>query len=285
MTMRVAVVMSDGHEVGVDPRVALAQDVALVEGVRGHLDGIVYEDGWATGPRWNMQMLSMCGYLGPTSDPLELTVRRMPLGVRNPVELSEQIATLDHAWGGRLRAGFAVGTPAQCAAFGVDPTKAASRLEEGVGLVRGMWSRSELSGVGPNYVFGELRPTMRTFRPEGPPLSLSVADVDDAAVAARLGLGAHVEHGGGAWEQLLVAYDAAVDGALRSHAGHKSPTTTRSVELAFAAASADELSRLAAAGVAQVDVRVREPGDAPADVLARVDELVERAAALRTAQQ
>jgi alkanesulfonate monooxygenase SsuD/methylene tetrahydromethanopterin reductase-like flavin-dependent oxidoreductase (luciferase family) len=258
--MRIGVVISDGHTTDVDPRSALAQDLGLVQAVRDHLDGIVYHDGWLTGPRWNLAALSVGAFLGPTSGALELTIRSLALGVRNPVELAEQLANLDHAWHGRFRASLSVGTPAQCAAFGLDPDQAASRLEDGLGVVRDMWTKPTMAGAGPNYVFGEIRPTMRPVRPEGPPLGLAVANANDAAAAERLGLGAHVHHGDGAWEQLLTA-----DGDRET-----------SVELEFSAVTADELGRLSAAGVRQVDVRLREPGDEPAAVRARVEQLAER---------
>lgn len=135
-----------------------------------------------------------------------------------------------------------------------------SRMQEGLGLVRDMWMETEMSGAGPNYVFGEIKPTMRTVRPQGPPLSLAVADADDAATAARLGVGAHVQYDGGGWQRLLEAYGEG----------------ETSVELDHSAATAEELRRLADAGVDQVDVRIRSLGDEPIEVHSRVEQLVER---------
>jgi alkanesulfonate monooxygenase SsuD/methylene tetrahydromethanopterin reductase-like flavin-dependent oxidoreductase (luciferase family) len=255
--MRLAAIVSDGHAVGVDPRAALAADVALVGAVRDRLDGIVLHHGWATAPRWNLQALTAAAYLASVPGPPAVTIRGLPLGVRNPVELAEQLATVDHAWGGRLHAGLAVGTAAECAAFGIDPALAAPRLEEGVGLMRGMWADTTLSGPGPQYVFGEVRPTLRAARVEGPALSLGVSSVEGAGDAARLGLGLHVV-AGAPWEALLEAYRAA------------GGTGDASTELDAADASAEALGRLDGAGLAQVDVRVRAPGDAPEAVEARL---------------
>jgi hypothetical protein len=258
--MRIAVVMSDAHTIDVDPRSALNQDLELITALRGQVSGIVYHDGWLTGPRWNLSALSVGAFLGASAAPLRLTIRGLALGVRNPVELAEQLANVDHAWQGRFDAGLSVGTLAQCAAFGIDPGKAAARLDEGVGLVREMWTETQMSGTGPNYVFDEIRPTMRAVQPEGPPLSLAVADSDDAARAARLGLGAHDDHGDGGWEGLLRRYGEG----------------DTSVVIDYERATADELGRLAAAGVDQVDVRLRDPRDDPAEVLSRVADLAKR---------
>jgi alkanesulfonate monooxygenase SsuD/methylene tetrahydromethanopterin reductase-like flavin-dependent oxidoreductase (luciferase family) len=131
--------------------------------------------------------------LGPS--PLTLALRGLELGVRNPIELAEQLATIDHAWNGRLLVGLAIadGLPA-------------GRFEEALGLLRAMWSVDRLSGVGPHYVFGEIRPTLRPAQPGGPPLSLRAATREEAELAARLGLGLDV---GGSANGLVAAYRAA----------------------------------------------------------------------------
>ncbi|MPZ79738.1 MAG: LLM class flavin-dependent oxidoreductase [Actinophytocola sp.] len=268
--MRIAVVLSDGHPTGVDPKAALAADLALLAAARDRLDGVTLRHGWGTAPRWNPQVLTTAAYLSGAAGQLAVTVHGLPLGVRNPIELAEQLATVDHAWSGRTRAGLAVGTPAECASHGIDPAHAADRFAEGLRLLRSMWTDETVRGTGPGYVFDEVRPTLRPVQPSGPPLSLAAKDGADAETAARLGLGLHAELGpNGEWEGLV--------GRYRSAGG----SGELSLTIGFGATGAGELARLAAAGVDQVDVRVRAPGADPAHVMSTVDELAARGQSVR----
>ncbi|MGH3757898.1 LLM class flavin-dependent oxidoreductase [Actinophytocola sp.] len=270
--MRIAVVLSDGHRTGVDPDAALAADLALLAAARDRLDGVTLRHGWGTAPRWNPQALTTGAYLSATAGQLAVTVRGLPLGVRNPIELAEQLATVDHAWGGRSRAGLAIGTPAECAGHGIDPAHAADRFTEGLRLLRSMWTDDTVRGTGPGYVFDEVRPTLRPVQPGGPPLSLTAKDGTDAETAARLGLGLHAERGpDGEWADLVARY--------RSAGG----SGELSLTMGFDATGTGELARLAAAGVDQVDVRVRAPGTDPALVMSTVDELAARGESVRQA--
>ncbi|HEV7652717.1 MAG TPA: LLM class flavin-dependent oxidoreductase [Actinophytocola sp.] len=270
--MRISVVLSDGHPTGADPAAALAADLSLLAAVRGRLDGITLRHGWATAPRWNPQALTTAAYLAGAAGDLEVTVRGLPLGVRNPVELAEQLATVDHAWDGRLRGGLALGTPAECAAHGIDPARAGDRFVEGLALLRAMWTDETVRGTGPGYVFDEVRPTLRPVRPGGPPLSMIATDGAGAETAARYGLGLHVEFDpGGGWERLAGRYRAAGgSGEL-------------SLAMGFGRTGGGVLARLAAAGVDQVDVRVRAPGADPVRVMSTVDELAAQSVSTSTA--
>lgn len=270
--MRVSVVMSDGHPVGIDPVEALEEDRRLLAAVRDRLDGITLHHGWGTAPRWNLQAISVGAFLGEEAGPLHLTIRGLPLGVVNPIELAEQLATLDHAWNGRFAAGLAVGTMASFSSYGLDPAVGPSRFAEGLGLMREMWALQPFSGTGPNFRFDEVRPTTRPVQEGGPPLSLSaVTTTDGARSAAEHHLGVHVG--------IEVTSDdgAAVVAAYRDSGGDGDI----SVELAHGDATPARLSALADQGVVQVDVRLREPEDDLSNALARVTELATNAEAVR----
>lgn len=243
--MRISVLLSDAHCSTADPAAALAADRALVAAARDRLDGITLRHGWATGPLWNLQALTAAAYHAMSSGVLELTVHGLPLGVRNPIELAEQLATVDHACAGRLRVGLAIGTAAECALHGIDPANAAARFAEALGLLRAMWTQETVGGTGPAYVFAAVRPTLRPAHAGGPPLSLHAADADGAATAGRLGLGLHVDRP--PVEPLLNAY--------RKAGGHGEISTS----LDIAAVNPATLAKLSAVGVAQVDVRLRAP--------------------------
>lgn len=258
--MRVSVVMSDGHAVGTDPGRALDQDRQLLVAVRDRLDGITLHHGWATAPLCNLQAITVGAFLAVESEYLHLSIRHLPLGVVNPIELAEQLATVDHAWGGRFAAGVTVGTSAAFPAYGLDPAIGPSRFAEGLALMRRMWRLEPFAGEGPNFRFGEVHPTLRPVQEGGPPLSLGVTGADEARTAAEHGLRLHVRQQAslGAHDGILSAYrSAGGDGGV-------------SVEMTHAEATPEALAGLADRGCDHVDVRLRFPGDDATVALERV---------------
>lgn len=259
--MRLSAVLSDVHPVDVDPNDARDSDRALVGAVRDRLDGITVEHGWSS-PRWRLQALSNAAYLSADAGPLGATVRNLPLGVLNPVELAEQLATLDHAWDGRFGASVVVGSPDELAWHGIDTDHADARFEQSLQIIREMWSQPVLSGSGPEFVFDEVRPTLRPRQVGGPPLALEASSTADTAVAAGQSLGLHVRHdAASSWPRLLAAYRAS---------GGQGPV---SVCLAVADASGPALDELSAAGVAQVDLVVRTAATTQEELVRTLDRL------------
>jgi alkanesulfonate monooxygenase SsuD/methylene tetrahydromethanopterin reductase-like flavin-dependent oxidoreductase (luciferase family) len=252
--MRLSVVLSDGHTVGVDPVRALAADVDLVVAARERFDGITLRYGRLTAPVWNPQALTTAAYLAAVGDPLDVTVVDLSLDVLNPVELAEQLATVDHAWSGRCHAGLA--------------GPRTGRFTDGLRVLRAMWAGRPFAGDGPEFRFAEVRPTLLPVRPEGPPLTLRVADAGEARAAAGQGLGVRVTHTTIPADRQVARHYAAAGG-----------TGEIAVELAWWEATTAALRELAAAGVGQVDVRVREPGEGQISVLSTMDDLADRAAA------
>jgi alkanesulfonate monooxygenase SsuD/methylene tetrahydromethanopterin reductase-like flavin-dependent oxidoreductase (luciferase family) len=293
--MRIAVVLSDAHPRGADPRPEWARTIAFVRAARDHgLDGVAVRHGWAT-ESWNLQAAAAAAYLSAIGGPLRMAIRGVPLGVVNPIEIAERLATLDHAWSGRLDIGVAVSNRVGAAAHGLGPAEVAERFDEALPLVRAMWSRDRLEGTGPHFRFAEVRPTLVPFQPKGPPLALGVDAPETAARAARKGLGVHVEpwvptadvatvvrsyHDAGGRGPVSVERGLAYDGrdreaivravrAAHAAAGHDGSAPAREVTLPEAfGACRSMLSRWSDLGVGQVEVRLRAPSMAPgADIL------------------
>jgi len=67
------------------------------------------------------------------------------LPLAQPARVAEEIALLDHVSGGRVVLGLGAGyVRADFATFGVDPTGAGGRLEQGIEQLRGHWSGGQL---------------------------------------------------------------------------------------------------------------------------------------------
>jgi alkanesulfonate monooxygenase SsuD/methylene tetrahydromethanopterin reductase-like flavin-dependent oxidoreductase (luciferase family) len=273
--MRLSAVMSRVHHPEVDPVEARDADYALVAALRDRLDGITFFHG-STPRQWDLHAVCTAAYLSADAFPLAATVRGLPLGVLNPVELAEQLATLDHAWEGRFDAGVVVGCTAVLARHGIPADRASTRFEESLGIMRAMWSEPRLSGTGPNFVFEQVQPTLLPHQEGGPPVELEVSDRGGAAAAARLRLGAHLrvarepdDSRDGAWIDLLTAY---------RHAGGGGSV---SISLALAEATVPALAALAAADVDRVDVVFRRNGTALDALLRDLDELTSRLRVVR----
>lgn len=80
----------------------------------------------------------------------------LTLPARNPVEVAKTYASLDHLTGGRRRVIMAVGLgsdPNDCIACGIKPEERAARLEEGVAVLRQLWTESNVTHHGRFYSF------------------------------------------------------------------------------------------------------------------------------------
>jgi alkanesulfonate monooxygenase SsuD/methylene tetrahydromethanopterin reductase-like flavin-dependent oxidoreductase (luciferase family) len=243
--MRLSVVLSGTQPVGVAPEAALAHHRAVVAATHGRLDGVTVWHGWAA-DTWNPQALTLAAYLSADGVPLHATVRGLPLGIVNPVEAAEQLATVDHAWEGRFQVSVRVGPPASFDLLGVDAASGAARFEEALELIRRMWRAQPMSATGPQFRFDELRPTLRPVRPQGPSLSLETDGDEGLLLARRLGLGVHL----GRPEDLDVAYRLVRSWRTLGGAGEAS------LELDAALANGEALATLAAAGADQIDLGI-----------------------------
>jgi alkanesulfonate monooxygenase SsuD/methylene tetrahydromethanopterin reductase-like flavin-dependent oxidoreductase (luciferase family) len=252
--MRLSVVLSGAHHAGVAPAVALGHYRAVVDAAHGRLDGVTIWHGWAA-DTWNPQALTLAAYLAAYGVPLAATVRGLPLGIVNPIEIAEQLATVDHAWAGRFRASVRVGTVASFGLLGVDAARGPARFAEGLELIRRMWTAQPMSGTGSQFRFDEIRPTLRPVESPGPPLSLEVDSAEGLLLAARLGLG------------VSLGRQADVDTAGRLVRSWRvlGGAGEASVEVEATVANAGTLAALGRAGADQVDVRLTRC--APEDVL------------------
>ncbi|MBX3026393.1 LLM class flavin-dependent oxidoreductase [bacterium] len=115
----------------------------------------------------------------------------LTLPAHHPVHVARTYATLDHLSGGRRRIIMAVGIgndPRQCLAAGVPAAERGARLEEGVAVLRKLWSGARVSHRGRFYEFDELSIEPR---PVGGPLDVWIGGRSDVALrrVARYGDG------------------------------------------------------------------------------------------------
>lgn len=95
-----------------------------------------------------------------------------PLPRRRPWVVARQAATIDHLSGGRLTLGVGLGYPAQeeFTRFGEDPDlkQRAAKLDEGLAILRGLWSGEPFSFQGEHYQIDQAHFLPRPVQDEVP---------------------------------------------------------------------------------------------------------------------
>jgi alkanesulfonate monooxygenase SsuD/methylene tetrahydromethanopterin reductase-like flavin-dependent oxidoreductase (luciferase family) len=140
-------------------------------------------------PTWRYQPLLLLAYvsaqLGQTVN--YATAVLVATGL-HPVQLAEDIATLDSLCGGRLRVGIGLGwLPYEFEAFEVERATRVRRFEELLAVTCELLTKDEVTFSGQFFKVSQARLTARTVQRPRPPIWLGATT--DAAVlrAARLG--------------------------------------------------------------------------------------------------
>jgi alkanesulfonate monooxygenase SsuD/methylene tetrahydromethanopterin reductase-like flavin-dependent oxidoreductase (luciferase family) len=154
-----------------------------------------------------------------TETSIRLATGVLLLSILNPVQVAEEIATLDAISGGRAILGVGVGHRAEeFGSFGIPAKERTTRLEENLRLVRRLWESVEpVVAEGPYHWLGGWQITFRPMQQPSPPIW--VAGVADAGVrrAAALGDAWYVNPSVslGALARQLAIYRSALDAAGR----------------------------------------------------------------------
>jgi len=112
----------------------------------------------------------------------------MLVSMANPVDLAEQIATLDVLTDGRCVFGAGLGySEREFRAFGIDSKTKVGRFEEGLRLIRALWSGEQVDHKGRFWEVDQVLPAVRPTRPGGPPVWVGGQSAAAVKRAARLG--------------------------------------------------------------------------------------------------
>ena len=111
------------------------------------------------------------------------------LSMLNPVQVAEDVATLDVVTGGRATFGTAVGySPREFQAFGVERNERGRRFEEGLELIKKLWSGEEVEHAGEYFQLeGTVRPSVLPAQRPRPPIWIGGQSAPAVRRAARLG--------------------------------------------------------------------------------------------------
>lgn len=106
------------------------------------------------------------------SDTLKVQTSVYLLPLRHPVPVAKQAATLDRVSGGRFVFGLGVGGefPGEFAAAGVPHNQRGARLNEGIAVLRKLWTGEPVAHEGRFFSFPETQMLPTPAQPGGPPI-------------------------------------------------------------------------------------------------------------------
>lgn len=170
----------------------LQQRLAELWGIVEHAASLGYSSVWAInhflGSLNTPQPISIMAKLVDHSGDMQIGSGILLLPLFNPIHVAEEFATLDQLSRGRVILGVGAGyREHEFRSFGIPMQGRAQRLDEGVRLIKALWSGERISFEGAHYNVEDQRIGCLPFRPGGPPIWIGAGSVPAVRRAARLG--------------------------------------------------------------------------------------------------
>lgn len=186
--LQFAMLLCTQHPVDVSMAVAVREKVEQVRLARElGFDMVVTGQHFLSSPFQELQSVPMLARLAAEAGEMKLGTSILLLALLNPVEVAEQIATLDVITEGRLRFGVGLGyRDVELAAFGISRKDRVTRLEQNLQVVTRLLAGTTASLDTPHCRLDDAALTLRPVQKPHPPIWMGANS--DAAVrrAARL---------------------------------------------------------------------------------------------------
>ena len=165
-----------------------AEIMELARGVRdAGYDLFAANHSYLSSPLRVFQPIPLLSALASEPGDMELLTGIFLLALHNPVEIAEQIATLDVISGGRFIFGAGVGTRGiPCQSFGVDPEHRGARTGEALQIIKRLWTEDEVTYEGQHFSVNGVKSTMKPLRKPPPPIWIGAGASRAIRRAARL---------------------------------------------------------------------------------------------------
>lgn len=143
---------------------------------------------YASGPLQTMQMLPLLSRLMVEAPRLNLVTGIILLPLHKPLDIAEQLATIDVMSGGRLIFGSGIGyREVEFKAFGTDAKSRGKRFEENLVAIRRLWTEPSVSMKGSHFELDNATCSILPIQKPTPPFWIG-ANVDAGVRrAARMG--------------------------------------------------------------------------------------------------
>jgi alkanesulfonate monooxygenase SsuD/methylene tetrahydromethanopterin reductase-like flavin-dependent oxidoreductase (luciferase family) len=187
--MELSLMIRGQHPQGEDMRARLADDLALARRAEAlGFNAVVKGSHYSAHPLQSLQQIPFLAQVAALAPRLRLVAGLVLLPLHKPLDLAEQLATLDIMSGGKLVFGAGLGyRDVEFKAFGADRHQAAARFEECLTAVKRLWSEDFVSLQGSHFTLDHANATVRPVQKPMPPIWIG-ANADVAVRrAARLG--------------------------------------------------------------------------------------------------
>jgi alkanesulfonate monooxygenase SsuD/methylene tetrahydromethanopterin reductase-like flavin-dependent oxidoreductase (luciferase family) len=164
----------------------LLEQVKLARDLR--FDSISASQHYLAAPFQYFQPIPLLTRIAAESGEMTLITNILLLPLYNPVDLAEQLATLDVVCDGRLVCGVGLGyRDVEYTVFGVERSSRVSRFEEALTLLKRLWTEDEVSCDGQHFRFKHARMTLKPVQRPRPPIWIAASSHAGIKRAARLG--------------------------------------------------------------------------------------------------
>jgi len=196
--MKAGLYLTTQYPSGSDMVSAFQEQLALVHAAR--------ERGWdalATGQHYlsegmvQLQLVPFLARMAAEAGPMAGVAGVLLLALHNPVEVAEQMASLDVLWKGNFVLGVGLGyRKEEFAAFGVPWEARIQRFEETLALVKRLWTEEDVTGQVGSCRLEKVTMTSRPVQRPHPPIWIAATSDVGVRRAAALGdswfVGPHV---------------------------------------------------------------------------------------------
>ena len=189
MTVKFGIQLCDQHPAEDDMVVRFQELLEQVRLARSlDFDTIVAGQHYLSDPLQMLQSVPVLARLAAETGEMRLGTCILLLGLANPVDIAEQVATLDVITGGRSIMGAALGyRDVEFDAFGVARGERVRRFESNLAVVRALLAGERVSLDTPYSKLDEVIMSLRPAQRPGPPLWIGANSDKALRRAARLG--------------------------------------------------------------------------------------------------
>ncbi len=134
-----------------------------------------------------LQPMQILSRLAPDAEGMKLMTGILLLAYHNPVDIAEQVVTLDHISDGRFILGLGLGyREKELEAFGTNRRDRVSRFEESIELMKQLWTGEEVTFEGKHWQVHEARIALTPVQKPHPPIWIAAQSTGAVRRAARI---------------------------------------------------------------------------------------------------
>lgn len=135
-----------------------------------------------------LQPLPLLGRLAAEAGEMWLGTGILLLPLLHPVDVAEQVATLDTICNGRFIFGVGLGyEEEEFRAFGIDRRDRVARFEEALEIIKRLWTQDSVTYHGKHFSLTDVAPTARPMQRPHPPVWIAANNHPAVRRAARTG--------------------------------------------------------------------------------------------------